>query len=130
MRYAADSTKIDAAFASLVPNGDAVLVTADPLFAERSAQIVTLPDRQSVASRRFPSHFRPKHLRGLEVDHKFKFGGPLNGQIGGFFAIEDAADIDTDFANLIGMARAVADQAADNSLLAHEIARRHRVLRC
>jgi putative ABC transport system substrate-binding protein len=43
VRYAANSTDIDAAFASLVPNGgDAVLVTTDPLFGNRSVRIVTL----------------------------------------------------------------------------------------
>jgi putative tryptophan/tyrosine transport system substrate-binding protein len=45
---AADSTEIDAAFASLVPNGDAILVTADPLFADRSAQIATLAARYAI----------------------------------------------------------------------------------
>jgi putative tryptophan/tyrosine transport system substrate-binding protein len=48
MRCAADSTEIDAAFASLVPNGGAVLVTADPLFADRSVQIVTLAARYAM----------------------------------------------------------------------------------
>jgi putative ABC transport system substrate-binding protein len=45
---AADSTEIDAAFASLVANADAVLVTADPLFADRSVQIVTLAARYAM----------------------------------------------------------------------------------
>jgi putative tryptophan/tyrosine transport system substrate-binding protein len=45
---AADSTEIDAAFASLQSNGDAVLVTADPLFADRSVQIATLAARYAM----------------------------------------------------------------------------------
>jgi putative tryptophan/tyrosine transport system substrate-binding protein len=45
VRCAADRTEIDAAFASLVQNGDAVLVTADPFFADRSVQIVKLAAR-------------------------------------------------------------------------------------
>jgi putative ABC transport system substrate-binding protein len=45
---AAGSTEIDAAFASLVPNCDAVLVTADPLFADRSVQIATLAARYAI----------------------------------------------------------------------------------
>jgi putative ABC transport system substrate-binding protein len=45
---AADSAEIDAAFACLVPNGDAVLVTADPLFADRSVQIAALAARYAM----------------------------------------------------------------------------------
>jgi putative tryptophan/tyrosine transport system substrate-binding protein len=43
---AADRTEIDAAFA--VPNCDAVLVTADPLFADRSVQIASLAARYAM----------------------------------------------------------------------------------
>jgi putative tryptophan/tyrosine transport system substrate-binding protein len=46
----ADSTEIDAAFAGLVTNSDAVLVTADPLFADRSVEIVTLAARYAMPS--------------------------------------------------------------------------------
>jgi putative ABC transport system substrate-binding protein len=49
----AGSTEIDAAFASLVPNCDAVLVTADPLFADRSVQIVTLAARYAMPASYF-----------------------------------------------------------------------------
>jgi len=53
MLCAADSTEIDSAIAGLVPNGDAILVTADPLFADRSVQIVTLAARYGMPAMYF-----------------------------------------------------------------------------
>jgi putative ABC transport system substrate-binding protein len=53
VRHAPDSTEIDAAFASLVANCDAVLVTADPLFADLSVQIVTLAARYAMPASYF-----------------------------------------------------------------------------
>ena len=39
-------------------------------------------------------HVEPKRAGGLEVDDQVEFGGPLDGQLAGFFAFEDATCID------------------------------------
>ena len=71
-------------------------------------------DRFISAAKDRQRYAQAERLGCLEIDDEFDFRRLLNRQIGRFFAIEDAADIVTDDAMLLGGARAVADQAASH----------------
>jgi hypothetical protein len=44
--------------------------------------------------------FETERLRGVEINDKFNLGGLLHRQVGRFFALQDAADIDVEGAAL------------------------------
>ena len=71
--------------------------------------------------------FQAKRLGGLEVDYQFDLCGLLNRQVGGFFALEDAAGIDACQPVRVRDAASVANQAAGGSEFVKLIDRRHRV---
>ena len=53
-----------------------------------------------------------KRLRSLEIEEHLDLGGLLNREVGGFFALEDAAGIDAGQAVGLGDAAAVAREPA------------------
>src|SRR5215831_3929736 len=69
-----------------------------------------------------------ERLRGLEVDDQLEFGRHQHGQVGRFFALEDAARVNTGLAKGIRKAGAVADEAAGRGEFAPRIHCRYSVV--
>jgi hypothetical protein len=65
---------------------------------------------------------RNERLRGPEIDHKLKFRGLLDRQVGRLLAFENAAGVDAGQAVRIGYARSVAHQATRRGKLALDVA--------
>jgi hypothetical protein len=55
---------------------------------------------------------QPQRLRGLEIDHQLEFGRLHDRQIRGVGPPEDAADLDTGAAIVVGSVVSIADQPA------------------
>ena len=71
--------------------------------------------------------FQAERLGGLEVDYQLDLGRLLDRQVGGLFALEDAAGIDACLPIRVRDAASVANQAARGSEFVQLIDRRHRV---
>src|SRR5215813_7710775 len=73
-------------------------------------------------------HGKSERSCRLQVDHELELGRPDHRQIGWFFALEDATDIDADLAILLRKVCPVAHQSADIGKHAIEIDRRQAVM--
>jgi hypothetical protein len=74
--------------------------------------------------------FKPKRVRGAEVDHQLVLGRQLDRQVGGLGALEDAAGINSDLMVTIREIGSVTHQPAGFDQMTVVIGRRNPVARC